>query len=1574
MGTKNYFELWEIRLFSLCMVMLMVQGVYAYPMLAKFADEGADGSSAADSSAADPFAAGAQGTAGDAGTGAADAGEPLLASGADASSASEILTGAADDAAVSSGTGKPCETKSLTEKESQNIMNLLKDGYVGREISSGAKADTDRDKLEQNKIVLTDPGRELGDVKKELTGTEAPQAAIISQPNEKFDAWEISQFLNNSIKGSFAYGIVLEDSLRTARCESLEDPKCSVAGANLKYRNSGAGIKADFVNVWKSMQNLWEGDVKIPTFTDEENNILKSAFQGEDKNTFTMKAVKRLQGDLIKNSISIKDGSFEAKLATNCTSSACVLSTYSMFDKYFNSWMSAELTVSNFGPELLYRTKKLIGWTGRRSFLKSTVDKYLDKFRQKFQSPGSLLSRTRMDRAQANIDKFGFRKFFDELTNDAGGTGNAPIFMTNDFQAWWNKMSSPGGYLDSINSLERRYEFIKIVKDFRTFVRAGEANTKMAEQAYIDAVKQFGPNSGVAKQAYVDYGRQFARWLNQIDDGPIRPDAPYFFVQHPNSQLYNYGVKQMNSGEVIDLYENPRHIRRIMDKFVDDGDWTNFMNETAKYQSTYETVLRNGIDTGNIQLYKFDVSKADLAYKVHTADIDKLVAHIHENVWVNLPQHGWVRLNRGSANMIKHSGVGEVEVYRGGWAKAEALTPESFSARLTNARVRNNIRGMTGNMDQILLTLEERNWAGRRYWSFLDKLMAQEDSLIKSYFTIKGGIKWTAYPFGYWWVKKGFGVESISAYQLPDTWKELTVYQGNGDVYDDAYIDFFANEGSDQGDIFVQVLNKLPWAAVMNEVSGKFNPLDDLYQSLTKNDLRSETEDLALYSSTAEECPNCTLTLKTTKLQDFSPYFQVNAPVNNYILEDTRTDEAKAKGQTIIIYEHHSNLKGETSGDNTIAGGKIDLVEAKQEELTCSDALRKLFKDAPIGLPFVDISGDTMAKLGPAAGGLLGGMESISYGMFFWGGIFSTVAIQTLIAPKLQDCVDYDEGYYVHYFVPVKEKAAEGGTAQGGAAQAGGKTAAELSTQKVQDFVAGLNERFKAAFAGEGTNDFTKQAAEKLGAEIDKFANNATDSDIVQATLTLQGRSSGQVTGRKLFYFWCGAGCEMHASEYRTEGKAVTKDSETGTELTFDFAQDKLLRDGKPIVESPDFTRMSDVFNSNGPFQSMPRRLTVSCMAASGGKAIEMNARGEATVLNPELLRCIQDGVLAQTGLPLEGENLSQAFGNVETVVSSTHPNIKPMQDSIVAEGVPRRSAEGSDATLILSADNRLNLSKSSDGITDVGTLKSIIFANGSMVVKPDGCIIIWLRHHAAGILEQNDAQGLDTKLTDSKNPETGCEEPALNFEVMPNSESDYSKAKVEAFNKSLDRLGPFQIFETQDKRYVLYSGTPPDCQPFLRVIDKATGKFTDYAMNNMKETPTGLQFTDQDGKEHTLDFSTKDGMPQVAFDNKPETLLSAQGRNGSFWYDPEKGLWYAENAQLLPLLEAFRDGIATKVGANGEVTSTASGNVLNLNLGGSSPNLLDLPSLPEQPEMLLLFVLSLLGVMVAVRVRVRRH
>ncbi|MBU0662603.1 hypothetical protein KKH30_03175, partial [Candidatus Micrarchaeota archaeon] len=768
-----------MKLLCLFIIFLMLESVFAYPVLFQ---DAADSGSDAGADSGMPAGTGTDTGAGtDTGT-PPETGTPL-AEGTD-SSASTLPSTAEPTLISSNETGssadelyrsdKPCETSALTEKEAQNIKQLLQDGYVGREIGSDAPADTDRDTLEQNKVVITDPGRVLGEQKSEIGKDEKPPAAIIEQPNEKFEPWEMSHFLNNTIEGPFAYGLVIEDTLRAGRCKEWSDPDCALTGGNLKYRNSGAGIKADFVNVYKSFQNVWDGGESLTTFSEEENEILRAGFEQEDKENFDMKVAKRLESDLLENSI--KTDLFEAKLATNCTSSSCVLSTYSMFDKYFNSWMSGEMTVSNFGPTVWFQMRKLFGWTGRRGILSSALEKQFDKLRQTFQSPGSWLSNKRMARMQTNIDKYGHRDFFNSLTN-AGDSPDSPIALTSGFQSWWAKMSSPGAdsYLDTIKSLERKRAFVEAVKDMRSFFRAGEANTQMAQTIYDNAARQFGENSPVAKQAYVDYGRQFARWLNQIDDSETRFDAVWWMTRNPFSQFYNYGVKPVGSGEVIDLYYDPRHMRRILDKFVDTGDWTGFESQRNLYQSAYETVKTSvGDDTGWLKLYKFDVAKADKAYSVHTSELDKFVGALHEDLWVNVPQRGWMQLNSGTADLVKASNMPEIELFRGGWTEAGALTPESLTGRITNARIRNNSKVINFNMDQMLGTLRERNWVSRRYWSALDKLMAQEDELMKSYFSIKGGIKWTTYPFGYWWVKKGFGIESISQYQLPDTWKELT--------------------------------------------------------------------------------------------------------------------------------------------------------------------------------------------------------------------------------------------------------------------------------------------------------------------------------------------------------------------------------------------------------------------------------------------------------------------------------------------------------------------------------------------------------------------------------------------------------------------------------------------------------------------------------------------------------------------------------------------------------------------------------------------------------------------------------
>ncbi|MCR4368660.1 MAG: hypothetical protein NUV67_02010, partial [archaeon] len=389
----------------------------------------------------------------------------------------------------------------------------------------------------------------------------------------------------------------------------------------------------------------------------------------------------------------------------------------------------------------------------------------------------------------------------------------------------------------------------------------------------------------------------------------------------------------------------------------------------------------------------------------------------------------------------------------------------------------------------------------------------------------------------------------------------------------------------------------------------------------------------------------------------------------------------------------------------------------------------------------------------------------------------------------------------------------------------------------------------------------------------------------------------------------------------------------------------------------------------------IPHTLTESCLERTGEVAIEISSDGTVNILNDELLECIRSGVLGQTGLPMETgvRSLNSVFGEFETLVTTTHPNVQIMGGKIIAEGVPRKIAEGPNEKITILANNDVNISSSNDGDTSLGQIQSIHFSNGVLILKPNGCYLAWLKHHEDGKIPKDYVQGIKTDLDRELNEQTQCEEPAIDLEVLANQNSALQVQKVGQFNDSLDHMGPFSVFETPTQRFII-SSEPNDagaCEDHLRVIDKETGEVVDYT-GDITQTPDGFKITTKDGEEHDVKFSTKDGAPFVQLDGqKPEVLTAAQGKNGSFYYDPDKGIWFAENAQLLPLIEAFRDGIAAKVGPGGEATATASGNVLNANFGDDEGSgFLNLPSLPENRFLLLLMLLVIVASFVAIRAR----
>ncbi len=1437
-----------------------------------------------------------------------------------------------------------CDSSELSPQETQNLIDLLKKGFTvdgNNGIVGIPRTDMDRDRLASNEIILQDP-------------QDANIASKATIPNLKMKPQEIAQFLNTYVKGPFAFGVVLDDSLRAGRCKDVSSPGCTLLGPNLRYRNSGAGIVADTKpvrEVFGDIMGTWTDKNKVKEksqFSKEDDEVLRAALSTDVNGDDTkVKTAKRLEKQLIPNSI-LAD-SFDAKLATNCTSSACVISTYSLFDKYFNSWMSSEMVASTFGPSLLYYTKRLFGWTGRRGFLSGVRDEYqsfLDIFRKKYLEPDSYLQRLLTKRIHNRLDKYGWREWWmSGASGNANGTGYNFV-KTEEFQHFWAKAQEPNGFLSHIKTVEERAEFIRMLSDMRSLVRGAVGRQDEKKAAWELAEKTFGPGSPVTRQKYVEYGQEFAKLMMFWDD-VIYVDVPEWAVRHPNLGMYNKGFLQVRpdgGSEVIDMFKEHRNFQRIVRKFAKDGTFRDFEKKASE---GYDHVFKTSGD--NLVYYTFDKDTAKESVPLSWGNIkpQATLAPNRTQRWIQDDYGDYLPYTDVSAEFIQSRLSRGAQVFQGNWKEAGEITPLDFTARITNGRTRPNITEIArANVDQMLDTVKERNWVSRRYWNALDKLMAQEDELVKSYFSIKGGAKWTTIPFGYWWAKKGFGVEGISQYQLPDTWHDIKVTHGKQQVYDYSYIDFFANEGSDQGDIFVQVLNKLPWKIILDNLSERYNPVKNLYDMITNHSIRNETESLAFYLTGPDECVGCTIVMPTEDLQEFRPFFYVdNRKMVSYILEDTKSETAKEKGQTLIAFAGHTNLEGKSGNSE---GKKIDLVEAingKGEDKTCTKAVEDLhFYGLNIGKKLPKY----LTEKG-RIGGVLGGLESVTYATFLWAGIFSTAAIQISIAPQLHGCIDTDEGYYIHYFMPAPEK------------KGAQSSASEKSSEKVQKLVKNAKEKLFDQFSSEGPN-FATEAKDKIGAELDKFTNDAKQNSIVQATLRFDGTSSGQIRSSELFYLWFGKGADINPASYRDKGMEELR-GVNDINVGLDFGKGQITENGKVIVDKPDNVRLAPI-NLAIPAVEIPHTVTQTCLESRNEKVIEISAQGEVKVLDKDLLNCIKGGVLEQTGLPLTGDRLNEAFGKLEVVVTTTHPNVKPNNDRIIAEGIPRKVAEGRNATITIYANKDVNLSNSNDGSTSIGRLESLQFANGLIVVKPDGCFLTWLKHHEDGILSKDLVKGLKTSLDRSLNNETMCEEPAINMELVPDVGSDFKVSKVDKFNTALKHQGPFTVFETPTKRYVI-SAEKDDkgvCRDHLRVIDKATGKVEDY-VGSITQTPEGLKIRTDDGKEHELKFSTKDGAPFVQLDNnKPELLTSAQGKNGAFYYDPEKGLWFAENANLLPLIDAFRQGIAAKVGSNGEATASAQGNVLNLQVGGKGEgSFLNLPSLPESPVVLAIFIAILM-------------
>ena len=170
--------------------------------------------------------------------------------------------------------GYVCRLSGQSDLDGQRLLNLLNDGFVGENISSGEKPPENREYLDNNKLFV--PIDNETAVKTELAGA-------------KIEPREIQHLIGDSFSGPFSVGMVLDDTIRIGRCENLKDKNlpCPVTEKSLQFRNDGEGIQSDFKSAWTAIKNAIPAlkDKNIESLGEEDYKAIRGSLGLPDANS-----------------------------------------------------------------------------------------------------------------------------------------------------------------------------------------------------------------------------------------------------------------------------------------------------------------------------------------------------------------------------------------------------------------------------------------------------------------------------------------------------------------------------------------------------------------------------------------------------------------------------------------------------------------------------------------------------------------------------------------------------------------------------------------------------------------------------------------------------------------------------------------------------------------------------------------------------------------------------------------------------------------------------------------------------------------------------------------------------------------------------------------------------------------------------------------------------------------------------------------------------------------------------------------------------------------------------------------
>jgi len=1346
-----------------------------------------------------------------------------------------------------------CRTVTLSPDQVQSIWNnFLYNALKPEEMRSGKQALPTASKEDQIKKAEEDCP-EINVIDKENAIGNSISIGCEKQGADKQDVK-----FNLMCQGDYAIAMVLDSTLRVARCKDLNNSECSVYGSSLQYSNAESGgslalaslsaiispsaASSDFTTKDKISEEefLKNSPLKEPRPEIDINDL-----NGSGLDTLTANYFKRdLQDEKIKNHIEVSN--FNAMFEDVCTGSdasdRCRIYIFSFFNKFYNSYYSGTMVTTTFGPAIYGLSKKVIGIIpGARNLFEAAESRF-----------GNIATKL----------KAATKKKFSEAPEATAIKHAENLRLSGTFKDL---------KADDLKKFEAMFVEGSSDKIRQTF-----------DGSVVKALDTPEKRSAFARylESKVTYGRTFAQDVAEANKTSIDDAVKMIIAQDKKSAAMGSSVLDVfyeKNGSTYGKY----FIKS--DKVAAEVSVTHKLAKEKVLQENVELYVSGpGTSKGLIALDKLDdLAKSDKAY------------------FFNDPSGTKRYITPDSLDSIKaqFSSTGTVPVFEaGGFQKVADVEAKKVLDEMRKEFVKMGEKNAGNSADRandLLKTMYERDLIPKKYWNLMQYTLYNGKFVNRDH-VIRSAATWLVAPQAYWILKTSDSSPFKAYFVNEREMSNVTISTGQASVYNDAYMDIFSNEKFSSGDFFGEVFVQ-SIAKTAGDLLDRFDAEKILNFAGIKS--RDTVEDIAFYTSTKGDCADC-ISSRQIVNGKVDVVTDARNDTVNYVLElpDTKVAE---EGLSLALYTHHTNIDfnlTSTSSENNITDN-INIADAISKKTTCVDRVKtSIFSTLPF---FDDYFNSNASRTGLVMGildhtlfygttALLPGFAGIALGML------GSYIVNSEFMDHFADCVDSEEGYYIHYTHKFEEESAKQSTLT---------SLVSEGKEKVPETSDALNK--------------VNSVMDDLKSKIVDIVQNK-DKEFMQIKYNTFDDSKAKFETNGLFINWLGkrATCDKLSEDKESVVSAIAKDQNGNAQiLTIDSKSNTLSLNGKVFLQS----ELVSLATQNGVFGGYEMPQSSTFIPLNGVDSFELYSNGDYKILDPSIEICFMNGAKTQTGLNYV--NPLQYTGLIQRIVGKESGIFTPRSSEFLVLGGPIERADIKGTLLI---DSNVNIVTATKDL-DFGKLASIQFEKAIMIYREtEKDLVLWIKIIAQ--INGRDVQKFFATPTTVTNPDTGCEEQAFDLSVLGNELDSTAKQKGIDFDNALKHAGPFQYFETPDVILMFYSKEESgECKSYMKAIDKKTGKIiSDAEITSFSQNPDGtFNITTEDGKTHSIGFTNENGTPMLSYNGKKAPLTMAQGRNGSFYFNPDTQEWTVANSQMLPFSDKFAEqgwldvGGITKPGEN---------------------------------------------------------